>query len=475
MKQNEFVENCIQSAKEFGLIDKAEGRKKQNAVIRKNLGHGEDNVQYFAFINPVEATSGPYSDFSLVFFPTMYENLGAERNGTSKYFMSIGVGSEGFRNDYELATLPGMRRLFLKLLPGDEVHYSFCKPKFVDIETPVDFSEVEEGADMRLDKYRSVLSTGCLINPDNYEDMILVKAWIAQYATIRKWPSTKGQRESAKKAINAGRKYAGGQNNEQHNEEKEVSELLNKRRFVVIQGAPGTGKTYLAEKIAKTYYKKVFFTQFHAETTYSDFVYGIFPKLNSEKVEYESKYGVLCEAVEYAKEHSGEKTLLIIDEINRANLANVLGPVFYLFEHKRTNVNNSIKIGEKYFSDIPQNLNVIATMNTADRSIAVVDYALRRRFAWYTLKPKCFSSNDEGRELFEEVSAIFEKYASDAELNLQPGGSYFMANSEEELKSRIEYELMPLIKEYLEEGLLNSAAGEFGDMFYRKIKKNLFE
>ena len=179
----------------------------------------------------------------------------------------------------------------------------------------------------------------------------------------------------------------------------------------------------------------MFFTQFHAETTFSDFVYGIFPKVESEKVEYELKYGELCEAVKYASENPRDEILLIIDEINRANLANVLGSVFYLFESKRISSPHSIQVGERSISQIPKNLHVIATMNTADRSIAVVDFALRRRFAWYTIKPECFSTGiiPEGKILFDEVAAIFEKFASDAELNLQPGGAYFMASTAEEL------------------------------------------
>ena len=460
-----FFEECVDTAINFGLIQNTNGRKKQNVVIRKNLVNVDGNVQYFGFINPIEAPSGPYSDFSLVFLPTGKEDI---------YVMSIGVGSEGFRNDYDLANTPGMRRLFINLLPADETHHPFCKPKFVDIESPVDFSAIEEETNSNLDKYRTVLSIGCLINATNEDDIALVKAWIAQYAEIRKWASTAKQRENIQKAINVVRGIHTTINNE-----KEVIKLLSNRRFVVPQGAPGTGKTYLAEKIGSTYYSKVFFTQFHAETTFSDFVYGIFPKLESKNIEYEAKYGELCEAIQYANENKQKKVLLIIDEINRANLANVLGPVFYLFEPKRPFSNNSIRIGNRVISEVPKNLYVLATMNTADRNIAVVDFALRRRFAWYTLKPQYFSESKnfipEGKKLFEEIASIFEKYASDSELNLQPGGAYFMAESVDELNQKIEYELMPLIKEYLEEGLIASSVGEFNDLFYRKIKKNLFQ
>ena len=435
-----FFEECVDTAINFGLIQNTNGRKKQNVVIRTNLVNVDGNVQYFGFINPIEAPSGPYSDFSLVFLPTGKEDI---------YVMSIGVGSEGFRNDYDLA-------------------------KFVDIESPVDFSAIEEETNSNLDKYRTVLSIGCLINATNEDDIALVKAWIAQYAEIRKWASTAKQRENIQKAINVVRGIHTTINNE-----KEVIKLLSNRRFVVLQGAPGTGKTYLAEKIGSTYYSKVFFTQFHAETTFSDFVYGIFPKLESKNIEYEAKYGELCEAIQYANENKQKKVLLIIDEINRANLANVLGPVFYLFEPKRPFSNNSIRIGNRVISEVPKNLYVLATMNTADRNIAVVDFALRRRFAWYTLKPQYFSESKnfipEGKKLFEEIASIFEKYASDSELNLQPGGAYFMAESVDELNQKIEYELMPLIKEYLEEGLIASSVGEFNDLFYRKIKKNLFQ
>ncbi|WP_223862515.1 AAA family ATPase, partial [Enterobacter hormaechei] len=102
---------------------------------------------------------------------------------------------------------------------------------------------------------------------------------------------------------------------------------------------------------------------------------------------FKAKEGVLYQAIKYANENEKEKILLIIDEINRANLSNVLGPVFYLFEYQSGKRKVEISVGNMKLTHLPDNLHVIATMNTADRSLAVVDFALRRRFAWYTLRP----------------------------------------------------------------------------------------
>lgn len=265
----------------------------------------------------------------------------------------------------------------------------------------------------------------------------------------------------------------------QEQQERDVVNLLKSRKFVILQGAPGTGKTYLAEKIGKEEYNTMFLTQFHAETSYSDLVEGIMPKLGiTNSVVYERKEGILVEAIKHAIDNPDEKVLLIIDEINRANLSNVLGPVFYLFEPKRQSVaGQGLRLetmGDTILNKVPDNLHVVATMNTADRSIAVVDFALRRRFAWYTIEPRFFGEG-EGKELFDKVSRLFEKHASDSELNLQPGGSYFIADNREELNAKIEYELMPLMKEYFNEGLLSGAKIDFSDLFYQEIHKPLYK
>ena len=191
---------------------------------------------------------------------------------------------------------------------------------------------------------------------------------------------------------------------------------------------------------------------------------------------YEEHYGILIDAIDYAT--SGKPTLLIIDEINRANLASVLGPVFYLFEKNAGERSNYIKIGTKKITKLPDTLYVIATMNTADRSLAVVDFALRRRFSWVTLRPhvieaqkgQIFMNNE-----FERFSDLFSRYASSEELNLQPGQSYFIAENAEAWNQRLRYELVPLMKEYFNEGYLKNAISEFSDYVYDKLRVDLYE
>ena len=270
-------------------------------------------------------------------------------------------------------------------------------------------------------------------------------------------------------------------------EKKEIKDLLDRRHYVVLQGAPGTGKTYTALKIAEMeeggekIFRKTFFEQFHAETTYSDFVYGLEPKTSSGGSMFQVKEGILYQAVRYAIEHKGENVLLIIDEINRANLSNVLGPVFYLFEFQAGPRSTIMNLGDLELSKLPDNLYVIATMNTADRSLAVVDFALRRRFAWYTLRPHKVTP-EKGKTFMDKIynrfSEIFYEYATDDELNLQPGQSYFIVdsdNKEKNMKERLIYELMPLIKEYLAEGYLLKARDSFCDLFLKETGKMLYE
>ena len=460
------IENIRQFIKEkaeqFGA--KTDNEFNKPYVERNNTGLDalKDNGAYFGFIHPEEEASGPFHDFSLTIFPN---------DQNKPWLVCLGIGSSGFKNDYELATYPGLRRLFSKLT--DE--RGFCKSDFSDIETSLPKS-ITGSLDLQhikntIKTYTKVLPTCQIVDdPESEEGKQIIAAFVAGYAKLRDWPSNKDHRKAVSEALEPFLKT------EIIDEIEEVKNLLNERKYIVLQGPPGTGKTRTAKSVADKIGAKTFFTQFHAETSYSDFIFGIRPDTENEELRYKENLGSFSKALKYSVEHSNEKVILIIDEINRANLSNVLGPIFYLFEHKMDVSNVEIEIAPNFKVNIlPENFSVIATMNTADRSLAVVDFALRRRFAWYTLKPKAIKSKHFFNEDFSRIQEIFDWYASSTELNLQPGQGYFIADSEDEMKNRIRYEIFPLIKEYLQEGLLRNAKEEFNNYFSTRINLSLFE
>ena len=467
-----------EKAEQFGARTDNEFNKPY--VERNNTGQEalKDNGAYFGFIHPEEEASGPFHDFSLTIFPN---------DQNKPWLVCLGIGSSGFKNDYELATYPGLRRLFSKLT--DE--RGFCKSDFSDIETSLPKS-ITGNLDLQhikntIKTYTKVLPTCQIVDdPESEEGKQIIAAFVAGYAKLRDWPSNKDHRKAVSEALEPFLKT------ETIDESEEVQNLLNERKYIVLQGPPGTGKTRTAKSVADKIRAKTFFTQFHAETNYSDFIYGIRPDTENNELRYKENLGSFSEALKYAVEHINERVILIIDEINRANLSNVLGPIFYLFEHKMDVSNVEIEIAHNFkLTRLPENFSVIATMNTADRSLAVVDFALRRRFAWYSKTPKIIDGTSKRlenvsvnkiteeefffKEDFAVIEEIFNWYASSPELNLQPGEGYFIAKSEDEMKNRIRYEIFPLIREYLQEGLLRNAKEEFNNYFTTRINLSLFE
>ena len=161
-----------------------------------------------------------------------------------------------------------------------------------------------------------------------------------------------------------------------------ISLLLKEKRQVIFQGPPGTGKTYVAQALAKHWAESpenATLVQFHPSYAYEDFVQGFRPrKAEGGQLGFELTDGPLKRAAEAAKaDKSGAKHFLIIDEINRGNLAKVFGELYFLLEYRNEEIN--LQYSNEPFS-LPENLYIIGTMNTADRSIALVDLALRRRF-----------------------------------------------------------------------------------------------
>ena len=169
-----------------------------------------------------------------------------------------------------------------------------------------------------------------------------------------------------------------------------IDKLLDDKKQVIFQGPPGTGKTYVAQKLANHLAgsgDRVTLVQFHPSFAYEDFVRGFRPAILNDQPGFELKDGPLLEAAKRAEAEPNVKHFLIIDEINRGNLAKVFGELYFLLEYRDEAITLQYqKEGEDKFS-LPSNLYIIGTMNTADRSIALVDLALRRRFYFVEFQP----------------------------------------------------------------------------------------
>lgn len=250
---------------------------------------------------------------------------------------------------------------------------------------------------------------------------------------------------------------------------------------------------YIYDNLKKENYKLI---QFHPAYSYEDFVRGITAKLKGTQVEYKAENKVLAEFAKNALDNKELNYVLIIDEINRANLPAVLGELIYALEYrydqnniKETTVESMYEIDGDRRLTLPPNLFIVGTMNTADRSVGHIDYAIRRRFAFVDVLPTMEPIREAGKELFKKVSSLFiENFDTlnwaDPKLirskhlaaDFRPediwlGHSYFLTKEKDEngnlldeaeqIKIKLKYEIVPILKEYLKDGILNeSAKGE---------------
>jgi 5-methylcytosine-specific restriction protein B len=256
----------------------------------------------------------------------------------------------------------------------------------------------------------------------------------------------------------------------------EMLAALREKKNLVLQGAPGVGKTYVAKRLAYALIgsndpQRIEMIQFHQSYSYEDFIQGFRP---TAKGHFDLKYGIFHQFCRRAQreEARGKPFVFIIDEINRGNLSKIFGELMMLIESDKRGRDHSIPLAyaqdadERFF--IPENLHLIGMMNTADRSLAMVDYALRRRFRFITLRPE-FSSEVFGtlligagakpelvRQIVNRMGALNKVIAADTK-NLGPGyqigHSYFcprkgITPDEDWFRRVIEAEIVPLIQEY---------------------------
>lgn len=293
---------------------------------------------------------------------------------------------------------------------------------------------------------------------------------------------------------------------------KLLHEEAQRRKQVVLQGAPGTGKTYVAlqyidwatggrrdesnlsailaalpanERSPEDVAREVIgrgltsiwdIAQFHPSYGYEDFVRTLAPVAAAGGVTFRAEHRILsmlsAVAAELRAIGSECDVILIIDEVNRADIARVFGELLYALEYRDAPVRTPYSVNGDASMTIPSSLVLIGTMNTADRSIALIDYALRRRFTFITLEPDASvirnarwagtADRDAALWLFTEVSNLFS--VANRNASLAVGHSYFLpsgstrteAESLKALARRFAYEVVPLLSEYASEGLVDS-------------------
>jgi 5-methylcytosine-specific restriction protein B len=420
--------------------------------IRNAYGTGEsEHVAYAGFINPDNPPSGPYGGTSLVWFPRPEGCL-----------IDFGIGTRGLSPDEGVLTRPGHRRRIASLrrhlvtLGVDA--WARQDPATVGVPVPDLVTRKLAAWKSVFDRYSNELYCLAPVPKDDPEKArAVVQALLDLYAYERGWEVLKDAKDEFTTFIaTLNAKWLATPS------EEEVVRLLRARRFVVLEGPPGTGKSRLARRILEqTFGGRGVVTQFHPSTTYEDFVAGLAPDVANQALRFQAQAGHLLEAAKLAKDGDA---LLVIDEINRADLGRVLGEAIYLFEAEEgeaRSVRLPHAIDDQQTVSLPKGLHVLATMNTADRSVARMDLAIRRRFAFVTMMPDRAvvqsTSTATGLALFDALCDVFLEFAPDDALALLPGHSYFIAADDAALRHRLTYELLPLLDEYLREGYLGPA------------------
>jgi 5-methylcytosine-specific restriction protein B len=258
-----------------------------------------------------------------------------------------------------------------------------------------------------------------------------------------------------------------------------IVESLREKRQLILYGPPGTGKTYVAQAIAEHITStggEIELIQFHPSYSYEDFFEGFRPAPSEDGagVTYELTPGPLRRIAKAASDDPGRPYILIIDEINRGNVPKIFGELLFLLEYR------DAKIPLQYSPDsqfgLPKNLYVIGTMNTADRSIALVDAALRRRFYFVPFMPredpisnvlaKWLDANGHDGEPAELLKAMNDRIAND---EIAIGPSYFITRdgSYPKLERVWRNAIMPLLEEHYY-GTTRVVTEEFGLESLRK-------
>lgn len=436
--------------------------------LRVNLQKKDDAALYAGWITAANETHGPYQGTSFVWFP-----------GDQGSVAVLVIGTDGFGGDAHILGRPGHRRR-LKALSRLHGGKTWVKPDLLDIATEVPgvVSSAWPEIPPALKAYsKEIYAATPVRSAEDWERVAdLLDLFFHEHGTP--FTGKAKIRWEARSALVADTMFP------RWNEDR-VLELLRERRFIILEGPPGTGKTRLAWRIADLIGASTRI-QFHPARTYEDFVVGLFPRPVGSGLAFEVRPGDLLRANQAAAH--GEH-VLVVDEINRADLGRVLGESILLFESgdgDRAVHLPHVPEGHPETLRLHSNLLVLATRNTADRSIARMDVAIRRRFAFVEVWPELGAVAGEGldfaHELFTDTVQTFAEFADEETLRLVPGHAYFLdprpdlavEGRADRVARRLQLELLPLLRDYLDERMCGSASESIAGLADR-VESRLLE
>ena len=241
--------------------------------------------------------------------------------------------------------------------------------------------------------------------------------------------------------------------------------LLRNKKNIILQGAPGVGKTFTAKKLAYAMMgevndSRIEMVQFHQNYSYEDFIMGYRP----DGADFKLTDGIFYRFCQTAANHPDKDYFFIIDEINRGNMSKIFGELLMLIEKDYRGTKATLAYSGMPFS-VPENLYIIGMMNTADRSLAMIDYALRRRFSFFDMEPGFNSdgftsyqnafSNETFNALIDQIKVLNKEITEDNSLGrgFQIGHSYFCGRevagcTDEWMRSVVEFDIIPMLSEY---------------------------